>query len=83
MSSLQRILVVMAIVMASVFGMTWITSAQVAKPAELQKWEYKMVVEPRGEAGLNNYGMEGWELVAVNQEGRVPTLYFKRPKISN
>lgn len=56
------------------------------RPAEPTKWEYR-VATIRGEADdnylttdLNAAGLGGWELVAVENEGRGRRYFFKRPK---
>ncbi|MEM1418792.1 MAG: hypothetical protein AAGH15_28110 [Myxococcota bacterium] len=57
-------------------------SAQPPVPAAMQRWEYLAVGtgamrESRATANLNEFGVQGWELVHVNGEsGRA---YFKRP----
>jgi hypothetical protein len=51
---------------------------------EMTKWEYKTEHGDYGEATLNEWGLQGWELVAViadKENGQlVYTFFFKRPK---
>jgi hypothetical protein len=80
MSGGTRIIAILTVV-ASVLALTWATLAQAPKPAERQKWEYCVADEGRGATGMNKYGDEGWEAVAVIQgDGHPPTIYYKRPK---
>jgi hypothetical protein len=83
MSTGKRIIAILTIAVASVLGLTWATSGQVAKPAERQKWEYKVFSSQGGAGDLEVSGIEGWELVAVVQEHSSSRLvYFKRPKLN-
>jgi hypothetical protein len=56
------------------------------RPADSSKWEYmvttsRVVLDDKAEAAdLNAAGLGGWELVAVEREGRGRTYFFKRPK---
>lgn len=40
------------------------------------EWEYIIVQQPEA---LNDYGLEGWELVSVVQVANHLNHYFKRP----
>ena len=41
------------------------------------RWEYKAAC---GRPALNQFGEEGWELVATTQDGNTTCFYFKRQK---
>ncbi|MDQ3713833.1 MAG: DUF4177 domain-containing protein [Acidobacteriota bacterium] len=44
----------------------------------MQKWEYRFVPAAFiNEKTLNEFGAQGWELVAVSEY----KVYFKRPKV--
>ena len=58
----------------------------------MKKWEYKVLTwtELKANGYLNGLGEQGWELVAIREEGkRIPGLngnlkyYFKREKQEN
>lgn len=56
------------------------------RPAELVKWEYRVttsrvILDDKAETvDLDGAGFGGWELVAVQSDGRSRTYFFKRPK---
>ena len=67
-------------------GLSWPSYGQKAGPSE-KAWEYKIEDESvsRGvlrDKDINEYGAQGWELVAVtvSREHGLKTFYFKRPK---
>jgi lipopolysaccharide export system protein LptC len=70
------ILIVVAIVVLCLVGWTGYGQKQSSKRS---KWEYK-VVNGLSEAGLNELGSQGWELVAVGVTENNQFNYLKRAK---
>jgi hypothetical protein len=67
------------IVLAAFFSIGWVVGSQ-EKP---HTWEYKSIVAYVGNQQLmNQAGMDGWELVAVQstENSSQVYLYFKRQK---
>jgi hypothetical protein len=68
-----------ALLFAMLFLVGWTTFGQKKNQPKVT-WEYKRVghATETGEPELNQLGAQGWELVAVDQEGTV--FYLKRPR---
>jgi len=47
--------------------------------SELQKWEYKVLADNPSNKVLNDFGAEGWEVVAVVGDLFAQMVYLKRP----
>jgi hypothetical protein len=65
-----------ALLFASLLCVSLTFRAQTTRPA----WEYKVIHISMDERSLNTFGGDGWELVAIDSEGRDKVYYFKRPK---
>jgi hypothetical protein len=70
---MRRRILLVALLLVSLLGVGFARQAQDART----RWEYKVMC---GHTDLNKLGEEGWELVAVTQDGHVTCPYFKRRK---
>lgn len=75
-------LLTVALLLVSLLAFVGFTS----RVPESVKWEYRVVTIPADAddkyltTDLNAAGFGGWELVAVENEGRGRRYFFKRPK---
>ena len=94
MLNVQRIAWPLIVVLVLSAGAVWhVATAQekkvpatpVANQPVVQRWEYMAIAvhglsDGESEKTLNKFGMDGWELVAVAQEGNRVFAYLKRRK---
>lgn len=71
--------VFLTIAMAALLLVTGWTAHQQKPAFARQLWEYKSIAGS-GDAFLNQMGAQGWELVAVYNNGEGRMFYFKRPQ---
>ena len=70
-------LITIAIIIA-LFVAGWTASGQ--NKTQRTSWEYKTVQGRLGDAQLNQFGSEGWELLTVASDGAQLSYYFRRAR---